>query len=355
MNAMFERDCIYEVCAIIKENLLSNKYVMAFAVTENEIEKFAENIFHNNVQYDIEGYQKDPAINVSNSPENYARLYNGMKAIIYYRIAHSLLVNMSFVSSSISENLDNIDEEWCETPEETENKKQFFIELSKTLSEKAAKETGIEINPSAQIGKGFVIDHGMGVKIGVENDSTTVIGETCVIGDNCTILNGVILGAKTIDSGETGKRHPTIGNNVTIAAGVRILGNITVGNNVSIAPYCIITSDIPDNTRVLLVNQIQLEKCEEKNDSKIELYGLVPNNNDTFTLYGEGLGNVSLRLLDSEYNAYDAKISILSMCNSMVAFKVCKEKFKDKLVLEIYNEKSSIFYVNSKVLNQKLH
>ncbi len=98
--------------------------------------------------------------------------------------------------------------------------------------------TGIEIHPGAQIGKGFFIDHGMGV----------VIGETTEIGDNVTLFQGVTLGGT---GKEAGKRHPTIGNNVVIGAGAKILGNIKIGNNVKIGANSVVLKDVPDNSTVV--------------------------------------------------------------------------------------------------------
>jgi len=110
------------------------------------------------------------------------------------------------------------------------------------ISEYAAVTCGIEIHPQAKIGKRFVIDHGI----------NTLIGATAEIGDNCTILQNVVLGARKITFNKQGKRHPTLGNNVHISGGVRILGPISIGNNVKIYPDCVITKDIKDNTKVML-------------------------------------------------------------------------------------------------------
>ncbi|TAL26215.1 MAG: cysteine--tRNA ligase [Nitrospirae bacterium] len=95
--------------------------------------------------------------------------------------------------------------------------------------------TGIEIHPAAQIGPGFFIDHGMGV----------VIGETAEIGENCLLYQGVTLGGT---GKEKGKRHPTLGNNVTVGAGAKVLGAITIGNNVIIGANSVILKSIPDNS-----------------------------------------------------------------------------------------------------------
>lgn len=106
--------------------------------------------------------------------------------------------------------------------------------LARMISQYARRRTGIEIHPGATIGKGLFIDHGMGV----------VIGETAEIGDNCTIYHGVTLGGT---GKETGKRHPTIGNNVFIGAHSQLLGSFTVGDNVKIAAGSVVLEDIPAN------------------------------------------------------------------------------------------------------------
>jgi serine O-acetyltransferase len=97
--------------------------------------------------------------------------------------------------------------------------------------------TGIEIHPAAKIGRRFFIDHGMGV----------VIGATAIVGDDVMIYHDVTLGART---GGSGKRHPTIGNNVVIGAGARVLGDISVGNGVKIAANMVVTKSVPASTNV---------------------------------------------------------------------------------------------------------
>lgn len=98
--------------------------------------------------------------------------------------------------------------------------------------------TGIEIHPAAQIGKGLFIDHGMGV----------VIGETTIIGDNCVMFQGVTLGGT---GKETGKRHPTIGSNVMISAGAKVLGNVTIGDHVKIGAQSVVLKDVPPHCTVV--------------------------------------------------------------------------------------------------------
>lgn len=134
-------------------------------------------------------------------------LYSGVKAVRYYRIAHWFYI-----------------------------RKHYFI--ARFLSQRARKITGIEIHPGAEIGRGVFIDHGMGV----------VIGETTVIGDNCTIYQGVTLGGTGKDKG---KRHPTIGNNVVIGCGAKVLGPFRVGDNSKIAANAVVLSEIPDDCTVV--------------------------------------------------------------------------------------------------------
>jgi len=134
-------------------------------------------------------------------------LYQGLHALIYHRIAHTLF------------------------------KMRFYL-FARMLSQFARFATGIEIHPGAQIGKRFFIDHGMGV----------VIGETSIIGDDVLLYQGVTLGGTGL---EKGKRHPTIGNNVVIGGGAKILGNITVGDNSYIGANAVVIRDVPPNSTVV--------------------------------------------------------------------------------------------------------
>ena len=111
----------------------------------------------------------------------------------------------------------------------------FFPRL---ISHLARFFTGIEIHPGAQIGKGVFIDHGMGV----------VIGETAIVGDYSLIYQGVTLGGT---GKETGKRHPTLGDNVVVGGGAKVLGNIQIGNNVRIGASSVVLHDVPSNCTVV--------------------------------------------------------------------------------------------------------
>lgn len=106
--------------------------------------------------------------------------------------------------------------------------------MARMISQRSRRKTGIEIHPGATIGKGLFIDHGMGV----------VIGETAVIGDNCLIYQGATLGGTGKDKG---KRHPTLGDNVLVGAGAKVLGPFKVGSNVKIAANAVVLNAIPDN------------------------------------------------------------------------------------------------------------
>ena len=111
--------------------------------------------------------------------------------------------------------------------------KMFF--LARLVSQSAVRKTGIEIHPAAQLGRRLFIDHGTGV----------VIGETTIIGNDVTIYQGVTLGGT---GKQTGKRHPTIGNNVVIGSGAKVLGPFTIGDNSNIAAGAVVLAEIPPNS-----------------------------------------------------------------------------------------------------------
>lgn len=128
--------------------------------------------------------------------------------------------------------------------------------IARWISQRARHKTGIEIHPGATIGKGLFIDHGMGV----------VIGETAEIGDYCTIYQNVTLGGTGKDHG---KRHPTLGNNVLVGAGARVLGPFKVGDNARIAAGAVVLTEVPDNAtavgvpaRIVRING-EKPKCQE--------------------------------------------------------------------------------------------
>jgi serine O-acetyltransferase len=147
--------------------------------------------------------ERDPAIK---SPME-VLLYPSFQVMLRYRVAHKLYL-----------------------------KKRYF--LARWISQKAARKTGIEIHPGATIGKGLFIDHGSGV----------IIGETAIIGDNVTLYQGVTLGGT---GKETGKRHPTLEDNVMVSAGAKILGSFTIGENSKIGAGSGVLKPVPANCTVV--------------------------------------------------------------------------------------------------------
>ena len=153
----------------------------------------------------IEAYKaRDPA---ARSSLEVLLLYPGIKAVLSHRRAH-----------------------WCHM--------HGLKFLARLISQRSRHRTGIEIHPGAKIGKRLVIDHGMGI----------VIGETAEIGDDCTIYHGVTLGGTGKD---TGKRHPTIGNNVLISTGAKVLGPFTVGDNSRIGANAVVLQEVPPDSTVV--------------------------------------------------------------------------------------------------------
>ena len=127
--------------------------------------------------------------------------------------------------------------------------------IARWISQRARHKTGIEIHPGATIGRRLFIDHGMGV----------VIGETSVIGDDCTLYQGVTLGGTGKD---TGKRHPTLGNNVLIGAGAKVLGPFTIGDNSRVAAGAVVLSAIPANATAVGVPARVVRVNGEKVDTR---------------------------------------------------------------------------------------
>ncbi|ELC8441185.1 serine O-acetyltransferase [Clostridium perfringens] len=157
------------------------------------------------LRYDIESVMKnDPA---ARSKIEVLLLYQSIHVLIFYRIANRLY-----------------------------RFKLFF--LARLISQLGRFFTGIEIHPGAKIGKGLFIDHGMGV----------VIGETAEIGDNVTIYHGVTLGGT---GKEKGKRHPTVGNNVIIGCGAKVLGPINIGDEAKIGANAVVLKDVPQGKTVV--------------------------------------------------------------------------------------------------------
>ncbi len=161
---------------------------------------------------------------------------------------------------------------------------------ARLISQRAARKTGIEIHPGAKIGKGLFIDHGSGV----------IIGETAVIGDNVTLYQGVTLGGT---GKETGKRHPTLCDNVMVSAGAKIIGSFTVGENSKIGAGAVVIKEVPPNCTVVgvpgrIVKQDNEKICHPQ-DSMDQIHLPDPIMEDIVNLQ---LANTELcnRLIDME-------------------------------------------------------
>lgn len=175
----------------------------------------------NEITSDVDAVlERDPA---AKSRAEVLLLYSGVHALLAHRIAHRLY-----------------------------GKQHYFS--ARMISQYARFLTGIEIHPGATIGKGLFIDHGSGV----------VIGETAEIGDNCTLYQGVTLGGTGKDKG---KRHPTLGNNVMVGAGAKVLGPFKIGDNSKIAAGAVVLSEIPENCTAVGMPAHIVRKCGLRVDS----------------------------------------------------------------------------------------
>lgn len=167
---------------------------------------------------------RDPA---AKSTLEVVLLYPGFHALVYHRMAH-----------------------WFY------KKRRFFI--ARSISQFGRHFTGIEIHPGAEIGTGLFIDHGMGV----------VIGESAVIGDNCTIYHGVTLGGTGKEKGK--KRHPTVGNNVLIGAGAKVLGPCKIGDNSAIGANTFVSFDVEPFSTVVGVKGRTVKRRNKRVDCPSE-------------------------------------------------------------------------------------
>ena len=178
-----------------------------------------------NLRYDLNKVmENDPA---ARSKIEVFLLYPTIHALIAYRISHYLYIN-----------------------------KLFF--LARLISQISRFFTGIEIHPGAKIGRGLVIDHGMGV----------VIGETSELGDNVLLYHGVTLGGTGKDNG---KRHPTVGNNVVIGAGAKVLGPIYIGSNSKIGANSVVLNNVPEGATAVGIPAKNIIKIKEEKLDIIEI------------------------------------------------------------------------------------
>ena len=202
---------------------MSDKYKITITLDS----KLAKKIYRavSNIEDDVDSIlARDPA---AKNRSEVVLLYSGFHALLLYRLAHAM------------------------------NQKGLEIP-ARAVSQFAKFLTGIEIHPGAKIGKGLFIDHGSGV----------VIGETAVIGDYCTIYQGVTLGGT---GKEIGKRHPTLGNNVMIGAGAKLLGNFTVGDNSKIASGAVVLGNVPSNCTAVGIPAHVVKRDGEKVKTEADL------------------------------------------------------------------------------------
>lgn len=209
--------------------------ILAYVLFKSEIESALE---------------RDPA---ATSAVEIMLTYSGFHAIVIHRITHAL--------------------------------RRFKVPfLPRFLSQMGKSITGIEIHPGATIGKNLFIDHGMGV----------VIGETTIIGDNVTLFQGVTLGGT---GKEKGKRHPTLGDNIVVGAGAKVLGNIVIGDNVSVGANAVVIRDVPPNSTVVGVPGRIARREGQK----------VPGINLDYTTLPDPLAN-SLERLQEEIDKIESEI-----------------------------------------------
>lgn len=185
--------------------------------------------------------ERDPA---ALSPLQVLFCYPGLHALAFHRAAH-----------------------WCWI--------QGWYGFARWVSHVGRFFTGIEIHPAARMGRRVFIDHGMGV----------VIGETAVVGDDCTIYHGVTLGGVSLGRGQ--KRHPTLGKGVVVGAGAQILGGFTVGDNARIGSNAVVVHEVPANVTVVGVPARAPKESKKKREqlhSQFVAYGVVPDDDDPYAV-----------------------------------------------------------------------
>jgi serine O-acetyltransferase len=225
-------------------------------------------------------FERDPA---ARNTFEVLTTYPGVHAVLAHRLAHALW---------------NAGWKW----------------LARLLSTLARWLTGIEIHPGATIGRRFFIDHGMGV----------VIGETAVIGDDCTLYHGVTLGGT---SWQKGKRHPTLGNDVVVGAGAKVLGPITLGDGVRVGSNAVVVKDVPPNSTVVGVPGRIVQRGRSEQEQKRRAFA----EKIGFDAYGmandmpDPVAQAINRMLD-HMHAMDAKLE--QMCKAMKDMGLNAEGFK---------------------------
>ncbi|MBT2450296.1 serine acetyltransferase [Streptomyces sp. ISL-43] len=202
--------------------------------------------------------QRDPAAH--GSWREVVGSYRCFRAVLSHRLAHSILG----------------------APLRSDADGSRLRMLARSIAEQATVETGVEIHPAAVIGRRFVVDHGMG----------TVIGETASLGDDCYVLQGVVLGSTGIADNPRGRRHPAIGSRVEIGAFARILGPVEIGDDVVVGCHALVQCDIPAGARVSVLNQYQ----EIRGGTTIGVTAIEVIGEGLLLVRGSGLAHPGLRV-----------------------------------------------------------
>lgn len=206
-------------------------------------------------------FERDPA---ARNTFEIITTYSGVQAMLFYRLAHRLwLIKLKWLS-------------------------RFISSISRWL-------TGVEIHPAAKIGRRFFIDHGMGV----------VIGETAEIGDDCTLYHGVTLGGTTW---KKGKRHPTLGNNVVIGAGAKILGPITLSDGVRVGSNSVVVKSVEEGQTVVGVPGRVLKKNTQSEHEQFDSYAVGTNDDPTVKAINTILAHI--HDMDEQLNIVSKKLDI---------------------------------------------
>lgn len=322
--------------ADIIDRFLPYKSMAILGITSEDKLRLAQEAVERGMIDDMVEYaEKDPA-----AKNDYRYIYEsckGFEAMIYYRVAHTVLI-----SEILAEN---------------KNMEEYVRTIARKITEEGKVKTGIDINPAAVIGRGCVIDHGVGSKIGYDYaGNTSVIGETAIIGDRFTALNDVVIGANEVNKGtRDGRRHPIIGNDVTVCSGARILGPIKIGDNVFIGTHVIVSQDIPSNSSVTLQSQYQIIRWNK--NKCVSIYGVLHGDNEnTLVIGGENLKGVSLYLVvdDSTYREVEGPLRILSNTDKKVVFEAptYKRERSQRVMLRVMMPDGTEVFLYSELLNK---
>ncbi|MFB2897973.1 serine O-acetyltransferase [Aerosakkonemataceae cyanobacterium BLCC-F50] len=304
---------LYRSMLLEEIHKILNKFLINYTIVRSlNMENIINDVLNLSIA-DLRSFvQRDPS--AMGSFECVISSYLSFKAVMYYRLANRIFYSLP----------------------STSNQCIYLQAIARQISEEAKLLTGIEIHPAATIGSGLVIDHGLG----------TLIGETCEIGNNCYLLQSVLLGAIGIADNERRKRHPTLGNNIKVGAFAKILGSIKIGDNVEISPGSIIYKDIPSDTRVIVTNELQIHNTTESN---LQIYGIILENDGKVCIAGKGLESANFYLLDIdnikfeglavqiyERNDQMAKICIKNNCNinrKIKKLRLCIQKGASEIII----------------------